>query len=449
MTTRRLIGARSLRTLAFFLTAVAWMVANRSVMESQAAPRLITRDQARHLGLERAWFGQVRLDRTRNQVERAVLTGNRLTVLTSAAVVHEFDANTGETLWIAPIGNPNFPSLGPAASHQHVALLNGSTLYVLDRTDGRPIIVRKVGGAPGAAPALGKQHVFVPLLNGQLEGYPLGEQTISPWYFQAYGRAMVPPLATPRSIVWATDAGHVYVADSQELGVRFRLETSSDIAAQPAYRAPYIYTATMNGELFAVHELTGERRWKFAAGFLVTRAPAAVGARIFITSDEPALHCVDAANGQALWEAPHVTQFAAASEKRVYGVDELGALVVLDAASGSLLERMPTEGTEALVNDQTDRLYLVSNDGVVQCLHEIGAKQPLQHVPPAAEAKAAEPGAEATTEPTATEPVEEGADTAAPADADDDLFGGLSEDDDEGEPADEGGFGVDDDNPFD
>ena len=77
-----------------------------------------------------------------------------------------------------------------------------------------------------------------------------------------------------------------------------------------------------------------------------------------------------------------MAQFAAVSRNRVYGVDDLGSLVVLDAKTGSMIGRMPGDGTtRALVNDQTDRLYLVSNDGMVQCLREIGAKEPFYHQP--------------------------------------------------------------------
>jgi hypothetical protein len=44
---------------------------------------------------------------------------------------------------------------------------------------------------------------------------------------------------------------------------------------------------------------------------------------------------------------------------------------------------MATNGAaDALVNDQTDRIYLVSKDGLVQCLHELGADKPLYHNPP-------------------------------------------------------------------
>jgi outer membrane protein assembly factor BamB len=416
---------------------------------AQAAPRLVSDSQARHLGLAREWNAQVRVNAARNEVERAVLEGDRLTVLTSAGLVHEFDALTGRTIWVAPVGNPDHPSLGPAASDKYVALLNGSTLFVLDRADGKPIIVRPVGGAPGAAPAVGQNYVFVPLAVGRIEGYPLGEQKLTPWYYQSYGRAMVPPLATPESFVWTTDSGHLYVGRGGEnLGVRFRLETGSDIVAPPAYGAQYVYVATDDGEVFSMHELTGNRRWKYATGFPIARAPAVVGNKVYVTSDEPMLHCIDAEKGTGLWEAPHIKQFAAASANRVYAVDDLGSLVVLDASNGTVLGRIPTDSsTHALVNDQTDRIYLVSKDGVIQCLHEIGSPKPMYHQPkvqpeapkpteqPAVGAtvpsqpstdEAAEEPADETDEPASEEPAEEMED-AAPAgeSGDEDPFGDL------------------------
>ena len=443
---------KSTRKALIVLSALGALAVDPFVETVHCAQRLVSREQARHLGLDRAWFAQVRLDPARNHVARAVLTSERLTVLTSAGIVHEFHANTGETLWTASIGNPSFPSLGPAVSEQHVALLNGSTLYVLDRADGRPIKVRRVGGAPGAAPGLGTEHVFVPLLNGRIEGYPLDEEILTPWYYQSNGRAIVPPLVTPQSLIWSTASGHLYVAKLQELGLRFRLETGSDVLAQPAYRKPLIYVATASGEVFAMHEDTAARHWKYATGFPVNRAPAAVADRVYVTSQQPALHCVDAETGNAFWEAPDVTQFAAASRTRVYGVDELDALVVLDAATGALLARMPTEGTlNALVNDQTDRLYLVTEDGAVQCLHEIGAKEPLFHHPPeGGEQPEAAAGDAPVGEAAATDEALPATEPMPPADDEADPFG-TADDAEATEaemPADADSFGVGGENPF-
>ncbi|MEX0610745.1 MAG: PQQ-binding-like beta-propeller repeat protein [Pirellulales bacterium] len=422
------------------MIAFSVLIFNVPADDAHAAGRLTTESDARRLGLKRAWFTQVRLDPARNHVERAVLVGDRLSVLTTAGVLQEINALTGETVWTAPIGNPDYPSLGPAVSERHVALLNGSTLYVLDRADGRPVIARQVGGAPGAAPALSREHAFVPLLTGRIEGYPLGEQTLTPWYYQSFGRATVAPLATPESIVWATDSGHLYVGRVGDLGVRYRLETASEFVAPPAYHKPYVYAATLSGEVFAMHESTGARRWRYSTGFPVTRAPAALKELVFVTSEEPMLHCVDALHGAALWEAPKIAQFAALSRDRVYGVDDLGGLVVLDAKTGALLGRMPTDiTTNALVNDQTDRIYLISADGMVQCLHEAGAKEPLYHKPVATpEQPVTTEEAAPSSEATATESPPDTAEETAPAEevpeetempAEENPFGGETEDD--------------------
>jgi outer membrane protein assembly factor BamB len=343
----------------------------------------------------------VRLNAAHTHVERAVLEGDRLTVLTSAGVVQELNALTGATYWTAPIGNENYPSLGPAGNEKFVAVLNGSTLYVLDRKDGKPAIIRPAGSAPGAAPALSEKYVFLPLVSGRLEAISLGDQKIAPWYYQSFGRAMVTPLVTPESIVWTTDSGYLYVGGSEKLGMRYRLETGAEIVAPPSYLHPFVFVASLEGELFAMHELTGQQHWKYSCGFPVTRAAAGVGERVFVTSGEPALHCVNATNGIGLWEAPHVNQFAAVSKDRVYAVNDLGEFVVLGAATGATLAKIRAERPlHALVNDQTDRVYLVSEDGMVECLHELNMKVPIYHspkpVPPKEEAKPEAPAATPT-----------------------------------------------------
>ncbi len=406
--TRQFAGAIAVGVALGFLFANVASIA-------QGATRLLPQEQLHQLGLTRAWFGQVKLDRARNQIERAVLYGDRLTVLTSAGVVEEFNALTGESLWIAPIGNQNYPSLGPAGSDEYVALVNGSTLYVLDRKDGRPIIIRRVGGAPGAAPAISSKYVFVPLTSGRIEGYSLTDQKkLTPWYYQSDGRTMVAPLATPQSIIWTTETGFLYVGDSNVPEMRFRLETGSEIVASPSYKNPFVYVGATSGEVFAMQEMTGQRQWKFATGFPVSRTPAAIGEQVFVTSDEPALHCIDAKTGSGIWQAPRIAQFAAASKTRVYGVDDMGTFVVIDIAKGSLIGRIRSgEAVHSMVNDQTDRVYLISKEGTIECLRETDSQQPLYHNPKPVEPKTPA-GDKKTTTPKPVAPAKPQPKPAAP-----------------------------------
>lgn len=366
-----------------FATLIAISLVAPAASVALGATRLLPQEQLNQLGLTRAWFGQVNLDRARNQIERAVLHGDRLTVLTSAGVVEDFNALTGESMWIAPVGNQNYPSLGPAGSDDYVAVVNGSTLYVLDRKDGRPIIIRRVGGAPGAAPAISSKFVFVPLASGRIEGYSLTDlKKLTPWYYQSDGRTMVAPLATPHSVIWSTETGFLYVGDSNAPQMRFRLETGSEIVAPPSYKNPFVYVGATSGEVFAMQEMTGQRQWKFATGFPVSRTPAPVGDHVFVTSDEPALHCIDAKTGSSIWQTPRISQFAAAGKKRAYGVDDMGTFVIIDIAKGSIIGRISSgEAVHSMVNDQTDRIYLISKEGTIECLRETDSLQPLYHSP--------------------------------------------------------------------
>src|SRR3954467_15125519 len=90
--------------------------------EARCEHRLISQDQAAQLGLTRCWYTQVGLNPAYTHVERAVIDGDRLTVLTSSGVVQELNALTGKTYWAAPIGNERYPSLGPAGNEKYLAI---------------------------------------------------------------------------------------------------------------------------------------------------------------------------------------------------------------------------------------------------------------------------------------------------------------------------------------
>jgi hypothetical protein len=267
---------------------------------------------------------------------------------------------------------------------------------------------------------------------------------------------MVPPLVTPDSLVWTTDAGYLYVGGADHPGVRYRLETRAEFVARPAYRAPLIYAASLVGEVFAVDEHEGALAWKFVTGFPTYRAPAAVGDRLFVASEEPMLHCVDATTGAHQWDVPGISQFATATKTHVYGVDRFDTIHILNLADGAPVGRIFSGGmVTALVNDQTDRLFLISEKGLVQCLHEIGANETTHYVErPTAETKPVESATEeyqgdgqpAAQEPAAAPPVAPAVDQPAPVENDGNLFGAPAAE--ATPPAESTDFGTGDEDPF-
>ena len=348
---------------------------------AQSSGGLISRPTARRLGLERAWFTQIELDRSRSRIAYINQDHDTLFVQTDAGVLHAIDANNGSTLWANQIGKAEYPSLAPAASKDFVAVVNGSTLYVIDRETGQTVWTRKLGGGPGAGPAISAEHVFVPLINGRVEAYNLDKPQTPPWIYSSAGRAMIQPVSTSRSVAWPTDRGYLFVAQTgDQLAIRFRVETNDAITSKAAYKKPYFYASSLDGNVYAFHEMSGEQIWRFSAGDPIEEPATVIDDRVYVPTDHAGMYCVDAETGREIWWAPRIERFLAASKERVYATDNLYQLYILDAKTGGRLATLPIYGMNMLlVNQTTDRIYMASDSGLIQCLHDASLDKPIYH----------------------------------------------------------------------
>ena len=68
---------------------------------------------------------------------------------------------------------------------------------------------------------------------------------------------------------------------------------------------------------------------------------------------------------------------------RIYTRDQYGRLAVLDAKTGARIATLKLpQSVKALMNDQSDRLVLSTEDGLIQSLHETALEQPYLNMPP-------------------------------------------------------------------
>lgn len=138
----------------------------------------------------------------------------RLFATASNAVIHAVDGENGQTLWQRRVGSDLFPSFRVAANEEHLAVVNGSTLYILDQETGRELWHRATVSIPGAAPALSAEYAFVPTVTAGLEVYVLDASHAPKTIYHASGRNVVQPVVTTRSVTWPTNRGHMYVAEA-------------------------------------------------------------------------------------------------------------------------------------------------------------------------------------------------------------------------------------------
>jgi outer membrane protein assembly factor BamB len=375
---------------------------------------MVTETMARRAGLTRGWRTQVAVNHATDRITHVALEGEMLFVQTSGATLQALDPETGRTLWSVTVGQPNLTTLAPSANNRHVATVNGSTLYLLDKTTGAVEWSRRLKGAPGAGPVVTKTHVIVPIVTGMLEGYEIanrGPQT--PWIYQSFGRIFTQPVISNELVSWTTDKGNLYVAKADPMIIKGRLQTRSAIESRPAYWTPCFYACSLDGYLYAVHEKTTQTQWRFSAGEPIRQPPVAVEGHVYVIPQFSGMFCLNADHGAELWNAQGVSRFISQSKTRVYAIDKLNQLAILDAATGARLGGIPVDpGLRELSNAHTDRIYLYSATGMIECLHEAGATQPVVHQPPPSESSdlpAAAPKAKKKAEEGAEEPAADGA----------------------------------------
>jgi len=314
---------------------------------------------------------------------------------TNHGVVHAIDAENGETIWVRTIGGREHPTLRPGANEQYVAVANGSTLYVVDRLTGKDVWSRPLLGTPGAGPALADDLVHIPMVDGMVETYNLREHRTPRTFYKSHGRATMQPIVTPRlnldpdednsapflssSLVWATNRGQVYVNNANKKGdARYRLEANDVITSPPVFLAPNrILVTSLDGYVYCAHEYSGDIMWRFSTGQPISRSAAPINDYAFVTTDDGGMFKINTETGLEDWWTPRVRRFLAASEGRVYAQSETGRMVVIDSATGGVIGAMGTEPLDfAISNIWTDRIYIGTSTGMLQCLREIPNEYP-------------------------------------------------------------------------
>jgi len=337
-----------------------------------------------------------------------------LFITTDQGALDAIDGETGRRLWSVQVGPPGHPMSAAAAENDRVAVVHGSMLHVLDRKDGRTLSKRRTRHVPVAGPALSRELVFLPMINGALEIYSATDLGAPVAAYHGLGHAMESPIVTPSIAAWTTNRGYLYVAAAHSRSIRYRIEATKAFVGGPTAWGKRVFAASIDGYVYCVNEASGTIAWTRSLGEPIVRSPVVLGDALFAVDSTNHLFHVATADGSIVWTAPDVRQILAASATHLFAVDRLERLVILDLASGTRVSNMADVLPDIrLTNMRTDRVYLATRSGLLQCLRPIEAIYPTLHVDPREAEAASEPAKPADAPPSSTD--------AAPAA--DDPFG--------------------------
>jgi outer membrane protein assembly factor BamB len=442
-----------MRAFSMLLCGLGLFLPAADVRAQSVADLLVPQSAVERHGLTRAWFAQLPLAGIQTKIVAIVPDDDLLLITTTAGEVHAVDSETGRLVWSAQVGDPRQPTLRPAsngnpafrkahwklqakpkpvvaapeadagaaadpaavnppietpvvtveakaptsgltapmANNLVVAVINGTTLYLLDRADGRPHLDAKsklvwqveLRNLPKNGALVTDDNVFVPTANGHIESYVINDLKSGVTYVTSSGRNELPPVLSGQRVTWISDQGTVHITLPDGITPKFEIELGGPATAQVAVHAPFVFAADTAGYLFCIRETEGAVLWKFATGTPIRHQPVAVRDVVFALPEEAGIYCVSAADGHEEWVNANPRKFLAASPTKVYTVDRWNRMLILDGKAGGTLDTIPLPtDVRPLTNPQTDRILLSSDTGMLQCLHETEMVEPAYYPTP-------------------------------------------------------------------
>ncbi len=306
-----------------------------------------------------------------------------LCVQTDSGQLYRVDAETGRDHWSRSVGRERRTYVPAVGNEQYIAAINGSQLTLLETATGQVVWQRNMQGIPATMPVFAPRHVCVLCTNGGLECYALDDQSASMKTMFSYGDVTAKPVVTPASICWPTRLGLLYGASPTADGFYYRVEVRDPVWGSAAYQAPNrIFFVTERGDVLAIHDGRGDLIWKLPTGHSVRQSPVVIDKTLYVSTEFGGLYSVDSASGSVRWNTGGVRQFVAANEHHVYALTSTGQLAKLAAQSGEVLQRIQLPRQSFVpVNYLSDRIFVISPSGGMECWREPNYHWPMLHDP--------------------------------------------------------------------
>ncbi len=339
----------------------------------------------------------------------------KLVLISENGSVETLDAETGRTLWTNTCGDSSAPAFPGAISKAGVIVIQGDHLYVLDWESGKQIMTKRLQFASSNAVAATNTMAFVSDFSGRVESYTVGDSKfIQRWGYVIRGRAIGNTVnLVDRDLCGIASAdGYFYVFNAAEKPeVWLRYQSNSRFERCLGVGNDAFYVGNVGGRLskIVIKDRLGRTSWEFVSGQAFATPPLIVGPHVFAATDDGVLNCINDAEGTEAWmsDSMAVREPLAVANNIVYSRTQSNQIVGFNIANGDVVGTATTRNLgHALMNQLTDRLYLIGKQGQLVCLRPMGSEVPKLTVPVVLEEDAKE---NVPLAPPATTPMEEGA----------------------------------------
>lgn len=415
------------------LLLAGMMIAIGGEVASAQVDALPTNRYLNQFGLEMYWWGQATLNPKRDVVKNVMIDEEGVVVQASSGMITAFDSETGEKLWSNLIGRSDQAGFRPVANGDLILVINGLSMYALQRRTGD--IVWQIGlpKYPSTGPAIDDQQIYVGTLDGSVYAFdirkiaelyndgklPQWSESARNWRYKTGKEISSTPISTGRVVNFASLDGSLYSVTARSRRIQWQFETDAPVSAPVTTNGRSLFLASQDFNFYCLGAENGQVRWSFVSGLPITKAPHAINNHVFISPDRGGLFCIEigeekrkviskspvpdpdnpflnttpvipsnikpSLGGKEVWPrpVPNVKEFIAASPKLVYASDEQDNILIIDRMKGEVRGKMPLRKFKIHpANSLTDRLILTTESGLVIAIREVGQQYPIYHLNP-------------------------------------------------------------------
>lgn len=350
-------------------------------------------------GLKMAWWGRASIDPGSEKVDFVTNDEEMVFVRSTTGIITAFDAETGRKMWATLVGRPNQQSYPPVSNADQLLVAVGMNLISLDKRTGDVIWELMLPKHPSAPPAVDDEQVYIGMVDGSVYGFDLRvtqtlhEQRRLPafshlaqiWRYQTPSEIVSPPISTSRSVCFASSSGSFYSVAAKGQKLIFQFETDGKIKTPLGRNETSILLASENSRMYCLNQDNGQYRWAFTSAHPIRQQPRFFGTRVYVTPETLGTYALNADTGSQIWDLPQeqARQVLMVGQSRLYAFNSQKEIAIIQTSDGKVVGKLPyRQFTMTPTNDRTDRMFLVTQEGMVVCLKERDSAIPTYHLYP-------------------------------------------------------------------